>query len=108
MARTAENSTSMAADLARRLANLVAAAKAEGRAEALAELRQLVAGGAAPAKRGPGRPKGSRNKPKAGGTAKAAKSGKKRKNPWAALSAEQRLARVNAIRKGRGLAPKTA
>ena len=37
-----------------------------------------------------------------------AKSGKKRKNSWSGLSAEARLARVNAIRKGRGLPPKSA
>lgn len=105
MPRIAENSKSLAADIASRLTRLIEAARKEGRDEALAELRHLVSGGAAPAKRGPGRPKGPRNAPKA---RKAAKSGKPRKNPWAGLSAEERLARVNAIRKGRGLPLKTA
>ena len=51
----------------------------------------------------------SERKPAAKGktAAKAAKpktkSGKPRKNPWANLTPEQRLKRVNAIRKGRGL-----
>ena len=38
--------------------------------------------------------------------AKRTKSGKPRKNPWANLTPKEHLARVNAIRKGRGLPPK--
>ena len=115
MPRTAEDSKFLAADLAGRLARLVAAAKQEGRDAALAEVRSLIAGteggdgpsGHAPVARKRGRPLGSTNKPRTDAPAKAPKSGKSRKNPWAALSPADRLARVNAIRKGRGLAPKT-
>lgn len=96
MARIAEDSKSLAADLAARLDRLIAAARKEGREEALHEVRSLV-GGAVAMKRGPGRP------PKSGAPAASAKPRKKRKNPWAALSPADRLARVNAIRKGRGL-----
>src|SRR5689334_17931569 len=107
MARIAETSKSLAADLANRIERLVAAARREGHDAALAEVRSLLAGGGGeipvPVRRSPGRPKGSKNKTKAD---KPTKSGKKRKNPWAGLSAEARLARVNAIRKGRGLALK--
>lgn len=102
MPRMPNDVQTLAADLASRLDRLVAAAKQEGREEALAGLRGLL-GGAAPARRGPGRPKGSKNAPK---TAKA--PGKRRKNSWSGLTAEQKLARVNAIRKGRGLPPKSA
>ena len=115
MTRIAEDSKSLAADLAGRLARLVAAAKQEGRDAALAEVRSLIAGsteggggagGHAPVARKRGRPLGSKNKPKSDAPAKPAKSGKARKNPWAALSPADRLARVNAIRKGRGLPEK--
>ena len=99
--------------LAGRLERLVAAAQKEGRDEALAEIRALIAGGdgeiPAPKTRGPGRPKGSKNKATSDAPAKAPaakSSGKRRKNPWAGLSPADRLARVNAIRKGRGLPPK--
>jgi hypothetical protein len=112
MPRVSQDSDSLVADLRNALQRLVDAARSEGREEALAEMRDLVAGrgaggggGAPVAKRGPGRPKGSKNKAKAPATTK---SGKKRKNSWAGLSPEQKLARVNAIRKGRGLPPKTA
>lgn len=96
MPRMSESSKSLAADLADRISRLVAAAKKEGREEALLEVRSLV-GGTVGAKRGPGRPR------KAAAAAPARKPRKKRKNPWAALSPADRLARVNAIRKGRGL-----
>ena len=116
MPRTAEDSKFLAADLAGRLARLVAAAKQEGRDAALAEVRSLIAGTEGgggtsdnvPVARKRGRPLGSKNKPKTNAPAKAENSGKGRKNPWAALSPAERLARVNAIRKGRGLPPKTA
>lgn len=82
----------------------IANARQQGRDEALAQIREIIGGGE-PARRGPGRPKGSKNTRKTA-EAKPTKSGKKRKNSWAGLSPDARLARVNAIRKGRGLAPK--
>jgi hypothetical protein len=106
MPRPASEPSDLVADLHARLDRLLEVARAEGRDEALANIRALVGGGAAPARRGPGRPRGSKNKPKADGA--PAKPSGRRKNPWAGLSAEERLARVNAIRKGRGLPPKTA
>jgi len=38
----------------------------------------------------------------------AAKPKPKWKNSWAGLSAAARLARINAVRKGKGLPPRTA
>ena len=81
-------------DLMARLERLIATARAEGRREALDEVRQLV-GGAEP--REPGRL--AESKP-------ARKTGKTRRNPWEGLSPAERLAKVNALRVGRGLAPK--
>jgi len=51
-----------------------------------------------------GRPFGSKNKPK---TTASAMPKQKRKNSWAGLSPAARLARVNAIRKGKGLPPRS-
>jgi hypothetical protein len=104
MPRIASETSALLADLHTRLQSVIAAARAEGRAKALDEIRSLVGGGV-PAKRGPGRPRGSKNKPK---SAAAAKPKQKRKNSWAGLSASERLARVNAIRKGKGLPPRSA
>ena len=86
----------------------IVTARMEGRNEAFAQIRSIVAGGGSlaigdPIRRGPGRPPGSKNKPKG-----VTKSGKPRKNSWAGLSPAERLARVNAIRKGKGLPPKTS
>lgn len=124
MARIKEESAALLADLTSRLERLVAAARKEGREDALTEVRALVGGAvgavtaaAAPARRGPGRPRKivgeakpakAEKAPKAGKAPKAkrAKSKSPRKNPWADLTPEQRLARVNAIRVGRGLPPK--
>ena len=107
MPRIAESAASLAADLRARLDRLVAAAMREGRDSALAGVRKLLGGpdtSGTSGRRGPGRPRGSKNKPKAASAKPApTKSGKKRKNPWAGLSPEARLKRVNAIRKGRGL-----
>ena len=103
MPRIANETAALIADLKSRLDRVVQTAIAEGHAQALIEIRSLV-GGEAAQKRGPGRPRGSKNQPKA--TARR-KSGKPRKNPWAGLSPAERLARVNAIRKGRGLPPKS-
>jgi hypothetical protein len=99
-----EDSRTLAADLAARLERLVAAARKEGREQALAEVRQLVAG-AVPARRGPGRP------PKSAAAApparKTRKSRKPRKNPWASMTAEQKADRVRKMLAGRGLKPKS-
>ena len=96
MPRIANNSDAILTDLQGRLARLVATAKQEGRDEALSQVRSLVSGGAAT-------PTGKRGrKPVAAKTARK-KSKKPRKNPWADLTPAQRLKRINAIRKGRGL-----
>jgi len=99
-----QETAALLSDLTSRLERLVDVARNEGRDAALAEVRHLVGGGTLDVVgRGPGRPKGSKNKPTSHG-APAAKA--KRRNSWAGLSAESRLARVNAIRKGKGLPPK--
>jgi len=106
MPRLKNEAATLISDLKSRLDQLVVAAHQEGRAAALAEVRSLVSGGTVGVvKRGPGRPKGSKNAPKSAAGAPV-KPKKKRKNSWAGLSAEARLARVNAIRKGKGLPPK--
>ena len=97
MPRLKNESSVLLADVQRRIEAIVEAARQEGRADALGQIRSLVGGPAAAVKRGPGRP------PKA---ASAAAPKKRRKNSWSGLTAEQRLARVNAIRKGKGLAPR--
>lgn len=105
MARSDEIPVRFAKELTDLVRRLFAAAKDAGREEALARMRAAVAGAAA--RRGPGRPRGSRNRPTpaAARTART-KSARKRRNPWATLSPAERLARVNAIRKGRGLPPR--
>lgn len=102
MPRIANETSALIADLKSRLDRLAEVARAEGRSSALESLRSVLSGGA-PVRRGPGRPR----KNFAAAPA-AAKSRKARKNPWANLSPAERLARVNAIRKGRGLPPKSA
>ena len=106
MPRIANETSALLADLHTRLQSVIAAARAEGRAKALEEIRSLVGGGGPPTKRGPGRPKGSKNRVAAATPAK--KPRKKGKSSWAGLTPAQHLARVNAIRKGRGLPPKNA
>ena len=103
MPRTALIAAGLAAEFETLLRRVAEAAHSAGRDEALAEMRAVFDRSAAP-RRGPGRPRGSRNKPKAAAAKPArTRSGKKRKNPWASMTPAQRLARVNAIRKGRGL-----
>lgn len=81
--------------------DLMEEARKQGMAEATDNLVQMLMSGR---KRGPGRPpKNATTSSNVGG---AQKPGKKRKNSWSGLSAEQRLARVNAIRKGKGLPPR--
>jgi len=92
MPRIANRTDALLSDLGKRLASLVQTARSEGREEALADLRNLV--GSGPAKRG--RPAGKTVK-------KRRKSGKPRKNPWAKYTAAEKLARINKMRKGRGL-----
>lgn len=108
MPRLKNETSTLVADVRDRLQILVEIARQEGHDAALAGLRSLVAGGSAttgPARspsvrRGPGRPKGSKNKPK------TTKSGKPRKNPWKSMTAEQRAERVRKMLAGRGLKPK--
>ena len=98
MPRPANDLAALVAQLKARLERLAATARSEGHSAALAHLSAVLSG-AAPVRRSPGRPRGSRNKPKA----VVAKPKRRRKNPWANLSPVQKLARINAIRKGRGL-----
>lgn len=105
MPRIADTSDALLSDFKARLERLVATATKEGRESALSELRSLVGGarapGAAPRRRGPGRPAAKVKRARR-------RSGKPRKSSWAGLSDDQRLSRINAIRKGRGLPPKDA
>lgn len=104
MPRIKEDPKTLLADLTSRLERLVEASRREGRESALAEIRGLVGSeSGTPARRGPGRPRGSRNR-----TTPPAAPRKPRRNSWAGLTPEDRLARVNAIRKGKGLPPKDA
>ena len=92
------------ADLKARLDRIVDVAMKAGHDQALTEIRQLVGAGGGPVKRGPGRPPKSSYP---GGVAPAPrKSGKKRKNPWANMTKEQREERVRKMLAGRGLKPK--
>lgn len=92
MPRIANNTDALLRDLMIRLEKLVETARAEGRDEALARVRDLVGGEVRPR----GRPVGSGNSgPK-----------KPRKNPWANMTPEQKKARVRKMLAGRGLKPK--
>jgi len=101
MPRMKNETSVLLADLHRRIDALVAAAHKSGQDEALGHIRALVAGGGV-VKRGPGRPP---KNPMFAAAAHAAPK-KRRKNSWAGLTAAERLARVNAIRKGKGLPPR--
>ena len=90
MPRTANNTDALLKDLQGRLATLVDTAKAEGRQDALDQVKALV---------GPS-PKRSR---KASSNGNGAPKKKKRRNGWPKKGTPEHLARVNAIRKGRGL-----
>jgi hypothetical protein len=93
----------LVADLRARLDRIVSEAVNAGRTQALSEIRALV-GEVPAARRGPGRP------PKSASAAAPAAAGrktrKKRKNPWAHMTAEQRAERVRKMLAGRGLKPK--
>ena len=98
MPRVANETSALIEDLKARLDRMADLARQEGRAEALSEIRALV-GGSIPATRGPGRPRK---------TASPARRTRRdgRRNSWSGLTPEARLARVNSIRKGKGLPPK--
>ena len=102
MARTKQKKKTIgvAEDLRARIEKLVETARNEGRDDALAQVRHLLGG--APGK-GAARTaeRGSKGTPRKGTSKKA-----KRRNSWAGLTDEQRLVRVNAIRKGKGLPPR--
>jgi len=97
--------SALVSDLHARLTHVLEVARADGNARALRKIESLFGGGAS-AKRGPGRPLGSKNRPK---TAVAATPKKRdgRSNSWSRLTPTQRLARVNAIRKAKGLPPRS-
>lgn len=103
MPRLKNETSVLIADLKARLDRIVAVAAQAGRDQALTEIRALVGGGL-PVKRGPGRPPKSSY---AHAPAPAArKSRKRRKNPWASMTAEQKADRVRKMLAGRGLKPK--
>lgn len=102
MPRIANETGALLADLEKRLARLVDVARKEGREEALAEVRALVAGGAGAAK--PGRKTTKKAAQKA--AKKTSKPRKKRKNPWDSMTPAQRKERIRKMQAGRGLKPK--
>src|ERR1051325_7255126 len=105
MPRTSDETAALLAGLRVHIDSVIAAARRQGHDDAMNEIRSLVSG-SAPVKRGPGRPRGSKNASKSAAAPAAAKPvRKKRKSSWAGLTAEQRLARVNPIRKGKGAPP---
>src|SRR6185503_2040106 len=83
-------------DLRSRIDRAVEAARAEGHAAAMSEIRSLVGGEPAPVKRGPGRPRKTETTEAVAAAPRARSKG--RKNPWTGLSPERKLARINAIR----------
>jgi hypothetical protein len=105
MPRLKNETSILIADLKSRIDRMVEIAMREGHDRALGEIRALVGGGLTPVKRGPGRP------PKSSyGTMAApakAKPRKKRRNPWAHMTAEQKADRVRKMLAGRGLKPKS-
>ncbi len=96
MPRIANNTDALLRDLQQRMEKLVETARAEGREQALADVRALV-GGRSPATRGAA----SADEPKP-----RRKSSKPRKNPWATMTPEERKVRVRKMLAGRGLKPK--
>jgi hypothetical protein len=103
MPRLSPELSALVTDLHNQIARAIESARQAGRAEALGEIQSLVGNGDA-VKRGPGRPRGSTSPSP---SAAAALPGKRRKSSWAGLSPAARLARVNAIRKGKGLPPRS-
>lgn len=97
MPRTTGETAALVSDFAGRLERLVAIARQEGRESALAEVRSLVGGTVAPTAR-PHRT--------AAPTASPKRKTDGRRNSWSGMTPAARLARVNAIRAGKGLPPK--
>jgi hypothetical protein len=104
MPRLKNETSVLIADLKSRIDRMVEIAMREGHDRALGEIRALVGGGL-PVKRGPGRPPKSSYAPSAAPA--RAKPKKKRKNPWAHMSADQKAERVRKMLAGRGLKPKS-
>jgi hypothetical protein len=100
MPRLKNETSVLLADLKSRIDEMVETAIREGHDQALSEVRALVGGGL-PARRGPGRPRKS-----VAGAAAPSAPRKKRKNPWASMTKEQREERVRKMLAGRGLKPK--
>jgi len=103
MPRLKNETNVLIADLKARLDRVVSVARQQGRDQALTEIRALVGGGL-PVKRGPGRPPKSSYATHAAPVARKAR--KKRKNPWASMTADQKADRVRKMLAGRGLKPK--
>lgn len=97
-----DSSAALLATVQSMLRRLVEASAAEGREAALASITDQLLG--TRARRG--RPAGRKGRRARAAAPVAKKSRKRRKNPWATLSPADRLARINAIRKGRGLPPR--
>ena len=102
MPRLKNETSVLIADLKARLDRVVSVARQQGRDQALTEIRALVGGGL-PVKRGPGRPPKSSY---ASSAPVARKPRKKRRNPWASMTADQKADRVRKMLAGRGLKPK--
>ena len=97
MPRMSSETAALVSDFTSRLERIVTAARQEGREAALAEVRSLVGGGAgAPAPR----------PPQAAAAAPSMRKTDGRRNSWSGMTPAARLARVNAIRAGKGLPPK--
>jgi hypothetical protein len=104
MANDSGRTDALLADIQRRLVELVAAARQEGKDGAVDQIRSMLGGtlglAVAPVKRGPGRP---RKNPLAAPAAPKAK--KARRNPWAHLTEEQKAERVRKMQEGRKKKP---
>ena len=107
MPRLKNETSILIADLKSRIDRMVEIAMREGHDRALGEIRALVGGGLAPVKRGPGRPPKSSYATGAAPAPAKAKPRKKRRNPWAHMTADQKADRVRKMLAGRGLKPKS-
>lgn len=106
MPRLKNETSVLIADLKSRIDRMVEIALREGHERALGQIRALVGGGALPVKRGPGRPPKSSYATGPAAAPARAKPKKKRRNPWAHMSADQKAERVRKMLAGRGLKPK--
>ena len=103
MPRLPNETSVLVADLKSRIDRIVESAARSGREEALTQIRALVGGGL-PVKRGPGRP--PKSSYATSPAAAAPKPKKKRRNPWAHMTPEEKAERVRKLLAGRGLVPK--